>query len=68
MAVSRSNPQDRLDPCKVQRRGRQKGCSVYITADQLAKAWGGPVPENLRYRVQGWGFRRALVIFEDGAK
>jgi hypothetical protein len=63
--INRSNPQDQQDPAQSLRSGRQRGCWIYVTQEALAKAFNGKPPEAApKYRVQGWGFRRCIVVFE----
>lgn len=59
-AVPESPQYDYARRRRATRAGRQKGCSIYIPADELRKAGhepGGPLPW---YRV--WGSPRGVVL------
>lgn len=45
---------------RAQRAGRQRGCSLYVPAEELAKAGFDPDGEPPYYRT--WGTRRGVIL------
>lgn len=66
MSVSETvRPSGRYDPAErrlAQRVGRQKGCRVYIPAEELLKAGYGPDEDPPAYRV--WGAPRGRIVIQ----
>lgn len=62
-----ANPHDEMDLKVAQRRGRMRGCYVYISAEVLRQS-GLPVGgEQLLYRAVAWGKRRVIIALETAA-
>lgn len=60
-ALAAETTYDQARRKRAQRRGRQRGCSVYISAEELAKAGIDPDGERPWYRVYA-GPRRGVVV------
>jgi hypothetical protein len=60
MAANVAGRYDHAERRRAQRRGRQKGCSVYIPAEELQKAGFAPDEPPPYFRV--WGSARGGVF------
>ncbi len=57
---------DPAEPRRALRHQRQRGCMVYIPAEELARAGVSPEDGPPQYLVRGWGKRRVIVHLLEG--